>query len=123
MHELAVCQSLLAEVDRVASAHHAARVSRVVVAIGPLSGVEAPLLDRAFVIARMGSVAESARLEVEQCPVTVWCDACATASAVEANALLCSQCGGWKVTLRSGDELLLKSVELEEEESAEASVA
>jgi hydrogenase nickel incorporation protein HypA/HybF len=118
MHELAVCQSLLAEVERVAAAHHAVSVSRLVVAIGPLSGVEAPLLDRAFEIARMGGLAQAAHLEIEQCPVTVWCDDCELASEVEPNELLCSRCGSWKVKLRTGDELLLKSVELEEAGSA-----
>lgn len=118
MHELAICQGLLAEAERVAAEHHAARISRLVVAIGPLSGVEAPLLDRAFSIARLGSRCGSACLEIEQCPVAVWCEACGIESEVEPNALLCSGCGSWKVTLKTGDELLLKSIELEEVESA-----
>lgn len=120
MHELAVCQSLLAEAERVAAAHDARRVSRLVVAIGPLSGVEAPLLDRAFAVARTGSMASSASLEIEPCPVTVWCGACTITSEVQPNTLLCPGCGSWKVTLKSGDELLLKSVELEQAESAES---
>jgi hydrogenase nickel incorporation protein HypA/HybF len=119
MHELAVCQSLLAEVERIAATHRAVSVSRLVVAVGPLSGVEAPLLDRAFEIARMGGIAQSADLEIEQCPVTVWCENCNISSEVKPNALLCAECGSWKVTLKSGDELLLKSIELEERESAE----
>jgi len=119
MHELSVCQSLLAEVERIAAVHRATSVSRLVVAIGPLSGVEPPLLDRAFEIARMGSVARTACLEIEQCPVTVWCDVCNILTEVKPNALLCAQCGSWRVTLKSGDELLLKSIELEKGESAE----
>lgn len=119
MHELAVCQSLLAEAERVAAEHHSAMITRLLVAIGPLSGVEAPLLCRAFEIARMGSLAEAAHLEIERCPVIVWCDACGIESEVELNALICFKCGNWKVTLRTGDELLLKSIELEEAESVE----
>jgi len=112
MHELSVCQSLLAEVERVADAHGATEVTGLVVAVGPLSGVEAPLLSRAFSVARAGTIAEGAMLDIEEMPVVVWCEACGTETAVAANALLCGQCGRWKVDLKSGNELLLKSVEL-----------
>ncbi len=113
MHELAVCQSLLSEVERVASAHGATAVSRIGIAVGPLSGIEAPLLDRAFVIARIGTLAREAELEIEEMPVTVWCAACATETRpAAANVLLCGRCGTWQVDVRSGDELILKQVEL-----------
>jgi hydrogenase nickel incorporation protein HypA/HybF len=112
MHELAVCQSLLREIERVAAAHSATEVTGVVVAIGPLSGVEAPLLKRAFTVARTGTVARNAALDVEEMPVVVWCESCGIETAVAANALLCGKCGGWQVKLKSGDELLLKQVGL-----------
>jgi len=112
MHELAICQSLLTEVAKVAAAHGVSRVTRVSIVIGPLSGVEVPQLVRAFDLARLGTVAEAAALAVENSPVVVWCDICERASPVPANALLCGGCGTWKVSLKSGDELLLKRVEL-----------
>ncbi len=113
MHELAVCQSLLSEVERVASAHGATGVSRVGIAMGPLSGVEAPLLDRAFSIARIGTLAGEAELEIEEMPIIVWCAACGTATTPASPiALLCAQCGTWQVDVRSGDELILRQVEL-----------
>ena len=43
MHELSVCLSLLDQVERIAREHGADRVVRIVLRIGPLSGVEAPL--------------------------------------------------------------------------------
>lgn len=112
MHELAICQSLLGEVERVAAQHGARTVTEVVVAVGPLAGVEPQLLERAFTIARAGTVADRAALEIETAPVVVWCKTCGTETAVAANALLCGGCGAWQVQLRSGDELLLKRVEL-----------
>ncbi|MCB1493360.1 MAG: hydrogenase maturation nickel metallochaperone HypA [Rhodobiaceae bacterium] len=117
MHELAVCQSLIRETEKVAEKHGARRVTRLVVAIGPLSGVEAPLLERAFEIARFGTVADGAVLEIETMPVTVWCGDCEAESVVPANALLCDRCGTWKVSVRSGDELLLKRLELAPDEA------
>lgn len=112
MHELAICQSLLGEVERVAAANGSGRVVAICVSIGPLSGVEAPLLSRAFSVARCGTIAEGASLTVETAPVVVWCPACETESTVAANALLCAACGSWRVDLRSGDELMLRRVEL-----------
>lgn len=114
MHELAICQGLLTEVARVAAAHRATRVARIFVAIGPLSGVETPQLVRAFGVARTGTVAATAALVVETTPVVIWCDACERETVVPANALLCGGCGTWKIALRSGDELLLKRLELAE---------
>lgn len=87
-------------------------VTRVVVSVGPLSGVEITQLARAFDLARMGTVAEGAELEIEDIPVTIWCAPCGIESRVEPNKLLCGGCGGWRVTLRSGDELLLKRLSL-----------
>lgn len=112
MHELAICDSLLREVERAARAHGSSEVTAIVVAIGPLSGVEAPLLARAFGVARIGTMAARATLEVQTAPVVVWCAHCRTETAVAANALLCGRCRTWQVELRSGDELLLKRVEL-----------
>lgn len=112
MHELAICQSLLREVERVAKAHDCGDVTAIIVAAGPLSGVEPPLLARAFSIARAGTVAEHASLEIETMPITVSCRACGIESPAEPNALICRRCGTWQVQLRSGDELLLKRVEL-----------
>ena len=112
MHELAVCQSLLREVAQVAAEHGAVAVSSIVIAIGPLAGVEAPLLARAFSVARAGTLAENASLEVETTPIIVRCGACRTETTVAANALLCGECGAWRVELTSGDEMMLKRVEL-----------
>jgi len=113
MHELSICQGLVKEATRVASVQGAARVTRIVVAIGPLAGVEAPLLERAFTVARAGTIAHSAILEMEMIPVTVWCGGCNAETPAVANRLLCGKCNDWKVQLKSGDELILKSVELE----------
>jgi hydrogenase nickel incorporation protein HypA/HybF len=122
MHELAVCQSLLNEVERVASAHGATGVRRIGIIVGPLSGIEGPLLDRAFSIARIGTFAEQAELKIEAMPITVWCAACEIETRpASANALLCAQCGTWQVAVRSGDELILKQVELVR--AAEAAMA
>ena len=112
MHELAVCQGLINEVERLAQEHSASRVDSIVLSIGPLSGVEPDLLKRAFDIARLDSVAEDAELEIETGPVVVECRSCGASGEVKVNRLLCPSCGDWQVNLTQGDEMLLLRLEV-----------
>jgi len=110
MHELAVCQALMTEVQRLSLAFP---VTRVVLRIGPLSGVEPRQLQRAFEIARAGTVAEHAQLCIEPTPVRIHCLACDEAADVSVNRLVCPRCGGFRTRLLSGDELVLHSVDID----------
>ena len=115
MHELAICNALIGQLEIVAREQHAAKVVTIVVRIGPLSGVESTLLQRAYLIASQGSVAESAELTVKLMPIRVYCRECGAESDAVINRLICAKCGDWKTKLISGDELLLERVELERE--------
>lgn len=88
-------------------------VTRILVQIGPLSGVEPSLLAQAFPIASAGTPAAGARLVLESLPVRVRCEQCGAESDALPNRLLCGACGDYHTRLLSGDELLLASVELE----------
>ena len=110
MHELAVCQALLTELQRLSRAFP---VTRVVLRIGPLSGVEPTQLQRAFEVARAGTVAEHAQLCIETTPVRIQCLACNLPSDVAPNRLVCAHCGGYRTRLLSGDELELHSVDVD----------
>lgn len=112
MHELAVCQALIEQVEALARERGGRSVDVIQVSIGPLSGVEPQLLRQAFPLAAAGSLAEAARLEIESLPVRVHCDACGGDSDASASRLVCRHCGNWRTRLLSGDELLLTRVEL-----------
>jgi hydrogenase nickel incorporation protein HypA/HybF len=112
MHELSVAHALLRQVEQIVHDHDGKKVVAVTVTIGPLSGVEASLLARAFAIARCGTIAENASLEIETAPIRVWCAACEAETEAGPSTLLCAQCGSGTVELKSGDELLIRRVEL-----------
>jgi hydrogenase nickel incorporation protein HypA/HybF len=112
MHELSVCQALLAQVKEIARAHGAISVKQIFVAVGPLSGIEPALLAGAFQLARASSCAAQAELRFEPAPVRVRCTECDAESACAANRLLCAECGGYRTEVISGDELRLLRVEL-----------
>jgi len=112
MHELAICQALLGEVTSLARSRGAISVTDIHVGIGPLSGVEADLLQDAFPIAAAGTVANAASLHLHRTVVRVKCTECDEETEVKVNQLVCGKCGDWRTTLIGGDELLLERVEM-----------
>ena len=117
VHEFSVCQDLLRQVEDLVRVHHARTVSAIRLQLGPLSGIEASLLEQAFTVARAGTVAAAAVLTTETLSVQVRCEACGAVSVVVPNRLVCNACGDGHTELVSGDELLLASVELEIEDN------
>jgi hydrogenase nickel incorporation protein HypA/HybF len=112
MHELAICESVLRQVLALAEAHNAGRVGRICLTIGPLAWVEPHLLLHAFPLVAAGTLCAAAAVEIESAAVRVECDLCGASSGAEPNRLLCAACGNWRVKLVSGDEMLLRRVEL-----------
>ena len=113
MHELSVCQALVRQLDEVAEREGARRITRVLLRIGPLSGVVPELLAHAFPVAAAGTPAEDAEIEVESAPVRVHCSRCGEETEARPSRLVCGACGDYRTRLIAGDELLLASVELE----------
>jgi hydrogenase nickel incorporation protein HypA/HybF len=108
VHELSVCQALLAQVAEIAADRGASAVIRVTVEVGPLCGLEPVLLAHAFDAARTGSCAAEAVLSIETSVVKICCLTCGAASEVAPNRLLCAACGGYRTQVIAGDELRLR---------------
>jgi hydrogenase nickel incorporation protein HypA/HybF len=113
MHELSVCQALIGQVERVARESDARRVLNIHVAVGPLSGVEARLLEHAYPLAAVGTVAEGAELIVETVPVVVRCRTCHAETEAAPNRLVCGSCRDWQVEVIAGEDMMLLRVEVE----------
>jgi hydrogenase nickel incorporation protein HypA/HybF len=122
MHELAICQSLMDQVESIAREREAQSVTSIVIGMGPLAGVEVQLLKNAYPIASAGTVAEDAELVIEILPIKVRCSQCGSETDALPNKLTCKQCGDWRTTLISGDEMMLMSVELEKRKDSMAEV-
>ena len=113
MHELSVCLSLLQQVEQISRERNATSVTRIVLSVGPLSGVEPDLLRHAYPLAVAGTVAADAALVIESADVVVRCSQCDSETTVAPNRLLCGGCGDYRTRVISGDELTLMSVELD----------
>ena len=112
MHELSVCLALIEQVEKVARQHDASQVSGIVVRLGPLSGVEPDLLRHAYPLAAAGSLAEHAKLVIEDAEILVRCSQCGEESRATANRLLCGACNDYRTRIVSGDEMILQRIEL-----------
>ena len=113
MHELAIAQALVEQVDAVIEQHQASSATSIRVRIGPLAGVVPELLATAFPLAAAGSRMDGAELEFTHAPIRVHCQTCGAETEAAMNRLICGACGDWHTQIISGDELLLESVELE----------
>ena len=122
MHELAICQSLMEQVESIANERDAKCVTSITIGIGPLSGVEFQLLKNAYPVASAGTVAEDAELIIEHLPIKVRCNQCGAESDALPNKLTCKQCGDWRTTLISGDEMMLMSLELERQKDSSTDI-
>ena len=100
----------MAEVLAVAAERDAVAVTDVYVSVGPLSGVEGPLLCSAFPFAAAGTIASRAVLHLQPQAVRVRCGDCGADTEAAPNRLVCARCDSWRTQLQSGDELLLQRV-------------
>jgi len=115
MHELSLCQALIATASRQLAArpeHSGRRLRCLKVSVGALSGCEPDLLARLFPHASPGTVADGAELEIEFQPAEVACDDCGARRDVSANQLCCPACGSASITLVAGDGVFLTGLSL-----------
>ncbi|WP_448583827.1 hydrogenase maturation nickel metallochaperone HypA [Thermocrinis sp.] len=116
MHEFSIVQSLLGLVEKVCKEHRAKSVSKIVVSVGVLSGVDPHLLKIAFDTFKENTIAHSAELILQIEKLTLRCSECGSVSEKEELNVLCPKCGSFNTTIESGQDLLLKSVEMEYED-------
>ncbi len=124
MHELSLAENIIGIAVAEAQKHRSASVATVKVRLGDFAGVVEEALRFGFEIARRGTLAESAVLEIEQVPIRVWCTRCGLEdnSPLENLCLICPICS-FPMELLSGREMQVEYVELDDasgEPSAEA---
>ena len=112
MHELALAESIV----RIATERAGRRrVTKVNVQVGQLRQVVPSSLRFAFDAAARGTNAEGAELELEDTGLTIHCTACEAESRAGDFPLRCPLCESVDVELVAGDELLVESIEVEED--------
>jgi hydrogenase nickel incorporation protein HypA/HybF len=108
VHELSIAESIVSGVcERVGEA----RVTRVIVEIGKLSGVAADSVRFFFESCAKDTPLADAELDIVETPGLARCGACGGETPVTDLALACP-CGSFDVELLRGGELIVKAVEI-----------
>lgn len=110
MHELSIAYSI---VEMVAEAAQGRNVRCVTLEIGRLSGVVPEAVAFCFPEVARGTPAEAARLDILEIDGRVRCEACGSEFAT-ADLLAACGCGSIRCRPVGGEELNLKTIELEE---------
>jgi hydrogenase nickel incorporation protein HypA/HybF len=112
VHELALAHAIVA----IARDHaRGRRVTSVEVKVGRLRQVVPNALEFAFELVAAGTNLAGAALELEHVPVRVGCERCDSETVVDEFPLACGRCGSLDVRIVAGNELLVESLELEDE--------
>ena len=108
MHELALCQAIVDTVERHAGGR---RVEQVDVRIGHFRQVVPDSLQFSWELLTEGTDLAGCRLVVDHVPAVIECRACGATTTLEVPILVCSSCESSDVTLVSGEELLVASID------------
>lgn len=110
MHELSIAESLVEQLTALARREGAARVARVDLRVGALSGVDPEALAFAFPVAAEGTVAEGADLVARLVPARATCRACGAETESDSCFAVCTRCASPDLTFQGGRDLTLYAV-------------
>lgn len=111
MHELSIASGVVAAVERHAGGRPVAVVN---VRVGGLRQVVPDSLEFYFALVSRGTVCEGATLEVEVLPARLRCGDCGSEWELDRPLFRCA-CGSASVEVIAGDELMVESIEIEED--------
>jgi len=110
MHELGITRNIVAIVGEAAKGR---RVTRVTLEVGKLSGVMAEAIAFCFDVVAEGTALAGATLDIREVDGHARCLACGTEFEVATLYTPCA-CGSRRIVLLKGEELKIKTMELEE---------
>ena len=113
MHEYSIVQSLLESCEEHARQNEVFKVTKVVVKIGVLSGVEPELLQTAFDTFKEKTICESAEFSINIQKVEIFCNRCNANSTLQKNEFSCPKCQSVDLKVTDGEDMYLMSLELE----------
>jgi len=112
MHEFSVVQSLLSLIEKNVEENNAVSVSKVVVKIGKMSGIEPHLLKIAFDTFKEGTICDKAEMEMIIQDIVVLCEDCKKEFVVKDNRFICPDCESFNLKILDGEDMYLMSLEL-----------
>ena len=109
VHELSLCEAILHKIETHAEGR---AVTAVSVRIGHLRQAVPDALQFSWSVVTEFTNAKGAQLLIEQVPAVVACTSCGQKTRLDVPVLCCGVCESFDVTLISGEELQLVSMDL-----------
>jgi hydrogenase nickel incorporation protein HypA/HybF len=121
MHELSIVDALIEQVGR--ELHRAGaggRVIGIMLGIGRLSGVNSDSLRFAFELLAPGTLVEGAKIAIHELKAASRCQTCRALVEIDNLVVKCPKCGSADITIEGGRELLLESIDVEDEQKVDS---
>ncbi len=113
MHEMSLCEGVLQIIENESQRMAFSSVRGVTLEIGLLSQVEPEAMRFCFDVVCNGSIAEGATLNIIQNPGQAWCMQCADSKTISQRGTACPDCGSYQLQVTGGDEMRVKSLEVD----------
>ncbi|AIT10303.1 hydrogenase nickel incorporation protein HypA [Candidatus Francisella endociliophora] len=109
MHEFSLCQSVIS-IAKKASKDNSKEVSKIIVKVGNLAGVDTESFEFWFPVAAKDSVLEQAKLEIIYEQAVAKCKACEHEFELTKLYEQCPSCGSFEKDLLKGKDMLVESI-------------
>ncbi len=114
MHELSIAHALVESASEAAEKAGARKVTQVNLRLGALAGVVRNALEFGYAIATQDTLLEGSTLVIEELPVIIVCDRCATETVLDGiQSFACPSCGSLGAKVTQGKELDIQSIEID----------
>ncbi len=112
MHEYSVVQALLEQIENIAEENKASKVTKIVVKIGVMSGVEPHLLEIAFNAFKEKTICDGAEFVMNIQPITIHCNKCNKTSELKKIHYCCQNCESIDIDVVDGEDMFLMNLEM-----------
>jgi len=113
MHEMSLCEGIIEIAEEQASIQNYSSVKSIRLEIGGLSCAEPEAMRFAFDAVAKGTIADGARLDIDQIPGQGWCTACENEVEIGQRYDACPLCEHYPLEIRAGDAMRIKDMEVE----------
>lgn len=113
MHEYSVVQALLEQIEDIAQENNASKVTKIVVKIGVMSGIETHLLEIAFNTFKEKTICDGAEFVINIQLLTIECQNCQEISELAKIHYCCQKCESTDVKVIDGEDMFLMSLEMQ----------
>jgi hydrogenase nickel incorporation protein HypA/HybF len=115
MHELSLIENVIKIVEKLARQEKLTTVTKVYLQVGALRQIVPEFMQFAFISAAVGTIMSRASLKVEVIPIKICCENCNHEFTVEELVYLCPKCEHAALKIVAGKEIVIESIEGEQD--------